>query len=136
MSGSTMTQPPPRVDARELVEHIVTSGLMDRDEVTRALEGLPPTEKGKTLARHLVETGKLTRFQAERLLIGKTDGFIIGQYRVLEELGRGGMGRVFKATRRTPTSPSPTTQFATRAASRASRSPDRRPTFNSPTTTC
>src|SRR5713226_6247654 len=47
--------------------------------------------------QNTVERGILTAFQAELILRGKTDGFNLGQYRILDQIGRGGMGRVFKA---------------------------------------
>jgi serine/threonine protein kinase len=45
----------------------------------------------------LVQHGLLTEYQAGRVEAGTTYGLIFGNYRVLDRLGAGGMGVVFKA---------------------------------------
>jgi serine/threonine protein kinase len=47
------------------------------------------------LAQLLVRAGLLTRFQADQLLQGKWRGFSIGRYKVLDQIGAGGMGCVY-----------------------------------------
>src|SRR5439155_6940358 len=50
-----------------------------------------------TLLARLVDHGLLTDYQARRIDAGSTFGLVLGNYRVLDRLGAGGMGVVFRA---------------------------------------
>lgn len=80
------------------------SNLIDRGQLDQIVgEFLQKNARAEppALADFLVDQGILTRFQAERLLQGKTQGFVLGPFTLMDALGAGSMGTVYKALSKT-----------------------------------
>jgi serine/threonine-protein kinase len=80
------------------------SNLLDRgrlDQIVGEFLQKSPRAEPPALAEFLVEQGILTQFQAERLLQGKTQGFVLGPFVLMDALGAGSMGTVYKAQSKT-----------------------------------
>jgi len=91
------------ISCEQFVSRLTAAGLMTAEAVEQCLARLPGEERpagGLDLARRLVELGKLTAHQAQTLCQGRDDPLVLGNYVILDRLGHGGMGHVFKAVHR------------------------------------
>ncbi|MEM9185162.1 MAG: serine/threonine-protein kinase [Planctomycetota bacterium] len=89
--------------ANKLLELIKRSGLVDEDRLTafldkqRAKSGGTLAEDHAVLADLFINAGLLTQWQADKLLAGKHKGFRLGKYKLLGQIGKGGMSSVYLA---------------------------------------
>lgn len=88
------------LSSSDFLSTLERSGILSEtglQEVRDCLADDTQLKDPSALAGRLVEQGRLTEFQARRLLVGKTKGLVFGRYVLLDPLGIGSMGRVFKA---------------------------------------
>ncbi|MCI0704286.1 MAG: serine/threonine protein kinase [Planctomycetia bacterium] len=91
-----MPEPPQTGDA--VLELVRKAELADDDVINGFLTRsgpIPPT--ASDTATQLVKAGILTPFQARLILQGRYKGFKLGPYKILNQIGAGGMGQVFLA---------------------------------------
>ena len=91
--------------ANSLIEDLLPALLRASVIAPEAWEAMPPgiqadlEDQGSSpqLLAQLVAHKLLTEYQADRIRAGKTAGLVLGNYRVLDHLGTGGMGSVYRA---------------------------------------
>jgi response regulator RpfG family c-di-GMP phosphodiesterase len=86
--------------SRAFLDRFVTLKLLSPTAAGRFLDRSDPgpaLETPEGLGKALVEAGLLTDYQLDRVRVGTTHGLVLGNYRVLERVGSGGMSCVFLA---------------------------------------
>ncbi len=82
------------------VKRITDSGVLAPGKLERFVPPKAHPKDVQELARELVRSKQLTKFQVQQIYLGRAKALILGNYTILDKIGAGGMGQVFKAQHR------------------------------------
>lgn len=88
------------ISVDQFKEALIASGLFETDQIETFWRSLPvdrQPQDAEAFAKLLVDNDHLTAFQAAEVLTHSRTPMILGDYVLLDRIGAGGMGQVFKA---------------------------------------
>ncbi len=86
----------PSTQKQRFLESLRQCQLFTADELKDWLDQYQDDEPTK-IASAMIKAGVISQFQAKQLLAGRHRGFFLGSYKILDQLGQGGMGSVYVA---------------------------------------
>jgi serine/threonine protein kinase/Leucine-rich repeat (LRR) protein len=88
------------VALESVVKQLTDSGIIAQGKLENFVPPKAHPTSVEALIAELVKENHLTKFQAAQVSAGRAKSLILGEYTILDKIGAGGMGQVFKALHR------------------------------------